>query len=87
MNLKLLYFAQLREQRGASEDSLEMPAGSTVRDLRHHLLESYPQLKGTLERVAFAINMEYTEDDCRLAEGDSVALIPPVSGGGDDKGN
>ena len=85
MKLKLLYFAQLREQAGANEEHLEVPVGSTVSDLRQHLRELYPQLGSTLKGVAIAVNLEYAEDDRLLEEDDSVALIPPVSGGCDDK--
>ena len=85
MNLKLLYFAQLREKIKASEEDLELPAGSTVSDVRQHLLKRYPHMKNTLDAVAIAVNLEYTEDELILSEGDSVALIPPVSGGRDDQ--
>ena len=85
MNLQLLYFAQLREKIGAREDHLELPLGSSVSDLRQHLLELYPQMKNTLDGVAIAVNLEYAEDERILLEGDSVALIPPVSGGRHDK--
>ncbi len=85
MNLKVLYFAQLREKIEANEEDLELPAGSTVSDVRQHLLKLYPHLKNTLDAVAIAVNLEYTEDELILSEGDSVALIPPVSGGRDDQ--
>ena len=85
MNLKLLYFAQVREKLKASEEDLELPAGSNVNDLRQHLLKLYPHMKNTLDAVAIAVNLEYTEDELILSEGDSVALIPPVSGGRDDQ--
>ena len=85
MKIKLLYFAQLREKTRASEEDLELPAGSTVNDLRQHLLKLYPQMKNTLDGVAIAVNLEYTKDERKLSEGDSVALIPPVSGGRDDQ--
>jgi molybdopterin converting factor subunit 1 len=81
MNITLLYFAQLREKVATSKERLELPPGSTVHDLRRRLIELHPQIGAALPGVAIAVNMEYAEDERILANGDSVALIPPVSGG------
>ena len=81
MKITLLYFAQLREKVSTSEERLELPLGSTVSDLRRRLRELHPQIAGAVPVVAVAVNLEYADDERKLAEGDSVALIPPVSGG------
>jgi molybdopterin synthase catalytic subunit len=67
-------FAGLRERAGWSERGLE--GVERVADVWPALgLGDEP--RGLL----YAVNREYTEPDRPLAEGDEVALIPPVSGG------
>jgi molybdopterin synthase catalytic subunit/molybdopterin converting factor small subunit len=70
-------FAGLREQAGTSERVLEVPEGATVGAV-------WPALGlGNHEPVGllYAVNKVYAEREQALAEGDEVALIPPVSGG------
>ena len=66
-------FAGLRERAGWSERELE---AATVADV-------WPQLGlGDEPRgLLYAVNQEYAGRDRALADGDEVALIPPVSGG------
>jgi MoaE-MoaD fusion protein len=69
-------FAALRERAGAGERSIDLAEGARAADV-------WPAL-GLGEEPAgllYAINREYAERDQALAEGDEVALIPPVSGG------
>jgi molybdopterin converting factor subunit 1 len=82
MNVRVLYFAAVRDLAGVAEESLEVPA--EVRDvasLRLFLEAHRPELAGRLVSVRFAINGAFAEDASALREGDTVALIPPVAGG------
>jgi molybdopterin synthase catalytic subunit/molybdopterin converting factor small subunit len=66
-------FAGLRERAGWSQREVE---AATVADVWPALgLGEEP--KGLL----YAVNKQYAPRDRRLADGDEVALIPPVSGG------
>lgn len=56
-------------------------AGLTPPQLLERLREQYPRLAPLVGSVAVAVNREYVEPDYVLADGDEVALIPPVSGG------
>jgi molybdopterin synthase catalytic subunit/molybdopterin converting factor small subunit len=69
-------FAGLREQAGTGELELELDAGSSVAQVwaRLGLGDAPPGL-------LYAVNREYADRDRPLADGDEVALIPPVSGG------
>jgi molybdopterin synthase catalytic subunit/molybdopterin converting factor small subunit len=69
-------FAGLRERSGASELELDLPQDARVGDV-WPVLELGEQPAGLL----FAVNREYAAAERDLAEGDEVALIPPVSGG------
>ena len=70
-------FAQLRERAGRGEVELELPEGARVRDA----LAAMGDLAAGLP-VVMAVNREYADGDAPLAPGDELALIPPVSGGG-----
>ena len=75
-------FAILRERAGRSSIDLELADDATVADALGALGRE-PGLGELLGRmpVAMAVNRSYAADDTRLAAGDELALIPPVSGG------
>jgi molybdopterin synthase catalytic subunit len=76
-------FAVLREQAGASTLDLELDEGATVADAISELRRG--ALSGLPEGAPFvtAVAREYVETDHELADGDELALVPPVSGGDD----
>jgi MoaD family protein len=80
-------FAIQRELAGAREIQLALPAGATVEDAWGDLVRRFPVLAPGRPYVRFARNGEYAEPGAPLADGDEVAVIPPVSGGagGDDR--
>jgi MoaE-MoaD fusion protein len=73
-------FASLRERAGVGRLTRTVPEGTTAGALLAALQEDLPALRAT-GRIALAVNSEYTSADQRLADGDELALIPPVSGG------
>ena len=79
--LKVLLFASLRDAAGARLIDLELPAGSTVADLKSRLFAGYPALARWQDTVKVAVNQEYAEDDKVVPAGAEIAQIPPVSGG------
>lgn len=81
MTLELLYFAALRDLAGSSKESLTLPDSvTTVAALLAYLSER-DVFRGKLASVRVAVNERFADPDERLAEGDTVALIPPVQGG------
>ena len=76
-------FAMLRERAGAGRLALSVPAGATVADALARLCEQDERLGELLARlpVTTAVNREYVASETVLADGDELALIPPVSGG------
>lgn len=78
--ITLLYFAAVRELVGLGEERVETGA-RTVAELRAWLERERPALAGRLGAVRFARNEEFAKDADALADGDVVALIPPVAGG------
>ena len=73
MTVRVRLFAGLRERAGWSERAVE---AATVADV-WGALELGDEPAGLL----YAVNRAYAERDQPLADGDEVALIPPVSGG------
>ena len=78
MNVTIRLFAGLREQAGYGTRAVKLPARARVCDVWAALALG-DQPAGLL----YARNKEYVEQDAELADGDEVALIPPVSGGSD----
>jgi len=76
---RVIYFSVIREKLKKSEEEIDFRG--TVGKLREVLIEKYPELKPILERVRFAVNEEYVDDDFHLEGDERVAIIPPVSGG------
>jgi molybdopterin synthase catalytic subunit/molybdopterin converting factor small subunit len=75
VKVRVRLFAGLRERAGWGEREVEI-TGGRVGDVWAAL--------GLGEEPAgllYAVNQEYAERDGELAEGDEVAVIPPVSGG------
>jgi MoaE-MoaD fusion protein len=77
MRVTVRLFAGLRERAGAAERVLELPAGSRLADVWTPL-----DLGDEPEGLLYAVNKDYSSGDRALADGDEIALIPPVSGGG-----
>jgi molybdopterin-guanine dinucleotide biosynthesis protein A len=79
MQLKIQYYALMREQAGRSEETLDT-AATTPADLyaelaaRHGFTLSREQLK-------VAVNSEFSDWSRKLAANDAVVFIPPVAGG------
>lgn len=80
MELKLLYFGISRDHANKDEERLKVKEGLRVSDIREELKQKYPSLED-IQNFAMAVNESYAEDDLRLEDGDTVAVIPPVSGG------
>lgn len=77
--IKVQYYALLREQAGKSEESIQTQA-RTPRELYEELRQRYPFTLAP-EMLRVAINDEFGEWTQPLAEGDAVVFIPPVAGG------
>jgi len=79
VNVRVQYYALLREQAGRSEEAVATQA-RTPRELYEELSRRYPfSLPAEMLRVA--VNAEFGEWSQPLAEGDAVVFIPPVAGG------
>ena len=81
MRVRVRLFAIQRELAGTREVPLELDDGATVADAWTGLVTTYPALVPGRASVRFARNGAYADETTQLADGDEVAMIPPVSGG------
>ena len=85
MRVRVRLFAIQRELAGTREVPLDLADGATVVDAWDALVALHPSLAPGRPSVRFARNGAYADEATPLAEGDEVAMIPPVSGGGGER--
>ncbi len=83
LHISVLYFAALRDLVGTGEEQLGLASDGSlsIRSLLGELEARHAGLRGRLQSVRVAVNEEFAEPDTLLWGGETVALIPPVSGG------
>jgi molybdopterin converting factor small subunit len=74
--IRVLAFARYRECLGFSELELDLPSPPTLAALL-----ADPRLRALPDAALFAVNQTFRGREAPLADGDEVALLPPVSGG------
>ena len=84
MKINLRFFASVRELVGTGQEVLEVAAPLTVGEVRTLLIArggnwEYALAQGRALRMAH--NQVMCDADTVIAEGDEVALFPPVTGG------
>jgi molybdopterin converting factor subunit 1 len=80
--VRILYFAALRDLTGREAEWLDLPPETaTVGAAVAHLERTRPELAGRLASVRAALNETFAAPDEPIADADTLALIPPVSGG------
>ena len=81
--IRVLYFARFRETLGTASEDIDGVAGDTVAELVVKLVaergEAWKVLKGGDAHCA--VNQEQVDMAHVLADGDELALFPPVTGG------
>jgi molybdopterin synthase sulfur carrier subunit len=74
------FFALYGELIGRDEEEYVLKPGSKVEDLINLVVKKHEHMKG-VKGMMIAINNAFVKFDTTLKDGDTVALLPPVSGG------
>ncbi|MGD6963107.1 molybdopterin converting factor subunit 1 [Fictibacillus phosphorivorans] len=80
MMIKILLFANLAQQAETERVSIEVKSPLSVEEVRNMLQNQVGKLFG-IENALVAVNEEYVDLTDQVNDGDTVAFIPPVSGG------
>jgi molybdopterin synthase catalytic subunit len=85
LRIRVRLFARQRELAGTREVALRVPAPAIVEDAWTALALAVPAIADGRPYVRFAVNGAYAEPSARLADGDELAIVPPVSGGAGER--
>ncbi|MHA2620555.1 MAG: molybdopterin converting factor subunit 1 [bacterium JZ-2024 1] len=80
MKITVRYFGIASEIAGTREQTLEVPDGTRLSDLREQIFREFPRLAEMESALLFAVDAEVV-DEAELRHGSEVAILPPVSGG------
>lgn len=81
MHVSILFFGVLKDVAGLARDELEIGDDATLGELFDRCAERWPALRKHEGSIVMARNREFAKRSDRLAPGDEVAFLPPVSGG------
>ena len=83
MRARVLFFGMLKDLVGRPTEEIELPEGASLATVFECYASRHPRLRELAPSIVAARNQEFAELTTRLADGDEVAFLPPVSGGSD----
>jgi MoaE-MoaD fusion protein len=81
VRVKVLFFGQLKDIVGRSEEALEVAEGDTTGGVFERYAARFPRIADLSGSIVVARNHAFTDRSAPVADGDEIALLPPVSGG------
>jgi len=81
MNVRVQFYAQLRELIGSHKLELELPQGSTVRELLEKIYAQRPALRTHDNSILVGAGLAFVDRNYKLNPGQEIAIMPPVQGG------
>jgi molybdopterin converting factor subunit 1 len=79
--IRLLYFAWVRERLGRDGEEIEAGGIASVADLLDRLEARGDAVFAERARLRVAVNQMFAQPATPVADGDEVAIFPPVTGG------
>ncbi len=83
MKVRIVYWGPAREWTGVADESLSLDDGAVLNDVLTRVFKNHPNLARGRDALRFAVNASFAKSSTPLADGDEIAVIPPVSGGSD----
>jgi len=81
MRARVLFFGMLRDIAGMSREEAEFPEGADLHSVFASYAARFPRFNDLARSIVMARNQEFADPATKLADGDEVAFLPPVSGG------
>ena len=81
MNVRVQFYAQLRDLSGSHELELVLPQGSTVRELLEKIYAQKPALRVHDKSILVGAGLEFVDRNYKPNPGAEIAIMPPVQGG------
>ena len=75
--IQVRFFASLREEMGREGDEVDASEVSTIEEVWEQVADG----KARPANLLMARNMDYSDADTPVSDGDEVAFFPPVTGG------
>jgi MoaD family protein len=81
MNVRVQFYAQLRDLVGVDELELELQQGATVSELLKEIYAQKPGLRAHDKSILVGAGLEFVDRNYKLNPGEEIAVMPPVQGG------
>jgi molybdopterin synthase catalytic subunit/molybdopterin converting factor small subunit len=83
MRIRVLFFGVLKDHVGRAAEDADFPEGTDLAAVFARYAARFPALAAMAGSIVMARNQEFAPLTARVAEGDEIAFLPPVSGGSD----
>jgi molybdopterin synthase catalytic subunit len=81
VRVKVLFFGQLKDITGRSEELIELSDGARLSSVFDHYASVFPRMRELKASIVMACNRQFSDPSAEVEDGDEVAFLPPVSGG------
>jgi len=81
MNVRVQFYAHLRELIGIHELELELPQDATVRELLEKVYAQKPALRAHDKSILVSAGLEFVDRNYKPNAGEEIGIMPPVQGG------
>ena len=81
MNVRVQFYAQLRDLVGAPELNVDLPDKATAGDLLAKIYEHTPTLRSLDKSILIGAGVEFVDRNYQLKPGEEISIMPPVQGG------
>jgi molybdopterin converting factor small subunit len=81
MNVRVQFYAQLRDIAGTSESTVEIRLNGTVDDLLQEIYRGTPALRTHDKAILIGAGVEFVDRHYAIKPEETISIMPPVQGG------